>query len=299
MIQHFKFQKPTPMKQRHQTHSLGALALLAFMLIAAIGSVFIPLNLPATPATAERSTQEQSGTVISVPLAASTTLYAGTLACVNTSGYAITAANTAGLIVAGVVDSTAVNSGSAGDASVRIKRGVFKFANSGTNAVDQDDVGRAVYVEDNQTVGDAGSGTVYAGICVKLDTDGVWVDVRETAAPAIGAPSVTVANAGTPNGNATVTIQAKDARGNNITGRCVVHVWFAATTYAAPADLGTLTASTGGILKEDTDDALATCQTDATGLLVLVLDTTADGNVHAHASVGGLSGTGSAAITGN
>jgi hypothetical protein len=299
MIQPFKFQKPTPMKHHTLTIRERFLPFVVLLLLAVVCIALFPPNLRATPATAERSTQEQSGTVISVPLAASTTLYAGTLACVNTSGYAVTAANTAGLIVAGVVDSTAVNSGSAGDASVRIKRGVFKFANSGTNAVDQDDVGRAVYVEDNQTVGDAGSGTVYAGICVKLDSDGVWVDVRETPAVVVGAPSVTVANAGTPNGNATVTIQAKDALGNNITGRCVVHVWFAATTYAAPADLGTLTASTGGILKEDTDDALATCQTDATGLLVLVLDTTADGNVHAHASVGGLSGTGSAAITGN
>jgi hypothetical protein len=113
------------------------------------------------------------------------------------------------------------------------------------------------------------------------------------------APSVAVANAGTPNGNALVTIQAKDGLGNNLAARCLVRVFFAATAYGAPADLGTLTATTGTILKEDTDDALATVLTDATGLAVLQLDTASDGTVHAMACVAGIFATSSAAITGN
>lgn len=116
---------------------------------------------------------------------------------------------------------------------------------------------------------------------------------------AVGAPTVSVANAGTPNGNAIVTIQLVNANGTALAQRGVVQVWFAATAYAAPADLGTLTATTGTILVEDTDDALATVVTDANGTAVLQLDTASNGNVHAHASFNGLTGTGSAAITGN
>lgn len=114
-----------------------------------------------------------------------------------------------------------------------------------------------------------------------------------------GAPSVAVANAGTPNGNATITIQAKDGLGNNLAQRCLVKVFLSATTYGDPTDLGTLTASTGKLLKEDTDDALATVLTDATGLAVLVLDTGSNTAVHAMATVCGIFGTGSASITGN
>lgn len=148
----------------------------------------------------------------------------------------------------------------------------------------------------------ASSGTILVGTMTEAATgDGDQLELIPSgvASGTVGAPSVTVANAGTPNGNATITIQAKDLSGANIAARCLVHVWFAATAYAAPADLGTLTASTGTILKEDTDDALATCVTDANGTLVLTLDTASDGTVHAMAEVGGKVGTGSAAITGN
>jgi hypothetical protein len=150
----------------------------------------------------------------------------------------------------------------------------------------------------------AGSGTVlvgYAKEAATADNDQIEVlPLSEMGLAVPGAPSVTVANSATPDGNAAITIQAKDLAGNNIAARCVVKVWFATTgAYAAPADLGTLTASTGTILKEDTDDALATCVTDANGALVLALDTASDGTVHAMAEIAGRVGTGNAAITGN
>jgi hypothetical protein len=107
------------------------------------------------------------------------------------------------------------------------------------------------------------------------------------------APSVTIANSATPDGNATITIQAK------LAARQLVKVWFDDAAYGAPTDFGTLAATTGTLLKEDTDDALATVVTDANGTAVLTLDTTADGTVHAMAAVIGVVGTGNAAITGN
>jgi hypothetical protein len=145
--------------------------------------------------------------------------------------------------------------------------------------------------------------------CLYQDENGViyeafpggWatVTLAETPNQGLPAPSVVVTNAGPPDGNATITIQALDALGNNLTRRCLLRVWLSATAYGAPTDLGTLTATTGILLKEDTDDALATVATDATGKAVLVLDTAADGNVHAMASIVGVLATGNAAITGN
>lgn len=299
---------------KHRLHAIIALAAAALIGLAATDTVH------ATPATGARNTPQQTGAVTSLPMAASTTLYRGTLACINSSGYVVTAADTAGYTIAGVVLETTANSGDAGDTLVKISRNVFKFANSGTNAVDIDDVGDPIYIEDNQTLCDSSNNAIYAGLCLKVEDDGVWVDVRHPQAASTtvadaavtlaklanavadvitSAPSVTVANTGTPDGVANVTIQLKDAQGNNLAARAVIRVWFDDAAYGVPTDLGTLTASTGAILKEDTDDALATCVTDANGALVLALDTATDGTVHAMATVGGLAATGNAAITGN
>jgi hypothetical protein len=123
--------------------------------------------------------------------------------------------------------------------------------------------------------------------------------LADSLADVLPALSVTVANAGTPNGTATVTIQAKDAQGNNLAARVKVEAWFSATSYGAPTDLGTLTATTGTILKAHTTDALIEAVTDATGLLVLSYDLTADGNLFCMATATGLCAAGNAAITGN
>lgn len=123
--------------------------------------------------------------------------------------------------------------------------------------------------------------------------DGSWIVIAEQTSPS--APTVTVANHETPNGNAYITLQANDAQGNPLAKRVLFNVWLAATSYAAPADLGTLTATTGTILKEDTDDALATVASDANGVAVLVLDVTSTTAVHAMAECNGLVGTGTVA----
>lgn len=273
------------------------------------------------PATRPINTPEREGAIVSLPVAAATMLYAGTLVALNAAGYAIPAADTAGLKCIGRCEEDVNNlAGLAGALSVRVKRGCFLLANSATAAVDPDDVGKVCYVQDDSTVAETSDNAVVAGIVIEVGTAGVWVDTRfhlhVAAAPAassitaamlanpvadqiLGAPSVTVANSGVPDGNATITIQARDGQGNALAARCLVRVWLAATAYAVPADLGTLTATTGALLKEDTDDALATVVTDANGVAVLVLDTVSNGALHAMAAIVGLVGTANAAITGN
>lgn len=130
-------------------------------------------------ATAAIDTPERPGDSISLPVAASTKIFAGTLVALNTSGNAVPASDTTLLVVVGRAEADVDNSaGSAGDLSVVVKRGVFRFANSGTNAVDADDKGKFAYVEDDQTVAETSTHKVKAGRVLDVDDDGVWIDTR-------------------------------------------------------------------------------------------------------------------------
>jgi hypothetical protein len=88
--------------------------------------------------------------VLNIPVAASTTIYAGALVQWNTSGYAVAAADTASQRTAGLALEGVDNSGgSAGDVSVTVLRNVvapfavqaasIALADSGLNATTQDD----------------------------------------------------------------------------------------------------------------------------------------------------------------
>lgn len=246
--------------------------------------------------TADRNTAKKLTDDIVLPVAAATKLVAGAMGARNASGLAVHASDAAGLRVLGRIEAEADNSaGAASDISAVIRPGIYLWENDATVPVTAASVGERCYVLDNQTVsGSPGTHGVVAGVVTEVSSAGVWVDSRLTGAADEGAGlSVVVANAGSPNGTATITIQsAKKARQ-------VINVWFAATSMAAPADLGTLTASTGTLLKEHTDDALAAVVTDANGLAVLALDLSVDGTVHCMAERNGLVATDSEAITGN
>lgn len=135
------------------------------------------------PATAAIDTPERLGEFVSLPVAATTAIYAGTLVARNGSGHAVPAAATAGLTVVGRAEADANNaSGSAGDLSVRVKRGVFRFANSGTATVDADDEGKLCFVEDDSTVCETAALRIPAGRVVDVESNGVWIDTREAEA---------------------------------------------------------------------------------------------------------------------
>lgn len=130
------------------------------------------------PATTEINTPERPGKVTQHPLAAAVILYVGTLAALDASSNLVPASDTSGLRVVGLVQATVDNSaGIAGALSADVKKGVFKFTNSGTDAVDANDKGKFAFVEDDYTVSETG-GThkVKAGRVVDVESDGVWVD---------------------------------------------------------------------------------------------------------------------------
>lgn len=118
---------------------------------------------------------------------ASQTFYAHALACIDTAGYLVPGASTAGLRVAGVVDlddkdvfvSTAVD----GADTVKTKWGVFPFKiGTSTDALTIADLGNDVFVMDDQTVGrtDGAVGRPVAGHLVAL-TNNVGDDVNSGA----------------------------------------------------------------------------------------------------------------------
>lgn len=130
--------------------------------------------------TADRNTASQRADVISVPVAASTKIFAGSLVAANSTGYAVPGSTATTLTYLGRADEFIDNSaGANGAVSIRVRRrDAFYFDNSGTDPVTQSDLGKACYIVDDHTVS-ATSGTntqSKAGVVVGLDANGVWVE---------------------------------------------------------------------------------------------------------------------------
>jgi hypothetical protein len=110
-------------------------------------------------------------------------------------------------------------------------------------------------------------------------------------------PSITITDG--EDGTAAIAIQGVDAGGVVVAKQVVVDVWFAATSGAAPADLGDVSADTGTILGEPTTDAYIRVLSNAAGLIELTFTRTTDGAVFAHAIVNPTLVIGVGAVTGN
>jgi hypothetical protein len=146
-------------------------------------------------ATTPIDTPTRAGHFVYLPLAAATLIFAGTLVARNADGRAVPASDTAGLRVIGRACETVDNSaGAAGDLSINIEPGIFKFANSATAAVDADDVGKLAVVEDDNTVAETSDNKVAAGRVVEVASDGVWIDTRYAAFGLRSVPALTSAD---------------------------------------------------------------------------------------------------------
>ena len=142
-----------------------------------------------TALAADRNTPAREGGMIHRPVAASTLIWAGALACQNATGFAVPGATAIGLVVLGRAEERVDNSaGADGDLTIRIKRGVFRFANSaGADEITGADIGSLAWIVDDQTVAKTnGTNTrSLAGTVDDVDAQGVWVDTRHRL-PAIG-----------------------------------------------------------------------------------------------------------------
>lgn len=128
--------------------------------------------------SAARNTPARAGDTFDFPVAASTTIFQGSLVVLN-AGYAAPGTTATGLIAVGRAEESAT-AVAAGSALARVKRGVFKFANSAsTDLIAQADVGADCYIVDDQTVAktSATASRSVAGKVVAVDSDGVWVQI--------------------------------------------------------------------------------------------------------------------------
>ena len=130
--------------------------------------------------TADRNTPIKDGELLVLGMAAATKVFAGGMAAANASGYIRPAADAAGLTVVGMTEEQVDNSaGANGDLTVPVRRGkVFIFKNSATNAVTLAQLGKDIYVEDDETVASAGgTNSIVAGTCLGILTEGVLVKI--------------------------------------------------------------------------------------------------------------------------
>jgi len=129
--------------------------------------------------TKDVNTPEREGALVSRPAAGGARVFAGSMVAVSAGGNASSAANAPGLKVIGRAEAAVDNSaGIAGEKTVTVKRGVFRFANSATQPLGNADIFGTAYVEDDGTVAKITTNSIPAGKVIDIDTDGVWVEIK-------------------------------------------------------------------------------------------------------------------------
>lgn len=131
-------------------------------------------------ATADIVTEKRNlGQKHKFPVAASATVYAGTMVMIDSAGYARAATATAVPAnhgVQGVATQQVVNSGSAGALSVEVEEGEFKFIGS---SLAQARVGENVFATADDTVAATGSGRPQVGMLTEYVSSSVgWVLIK-------------------------------------------------------------------------------------------------------------------------
>ena len=134
-----------------------------------------------TALTKDRNTKRRDGVQFNDPVAASTRIYAGSIVCINGSGYAVPGSTSTTLKARGVAQGQVDNSaGTAGALRVESRRGCFPFANSAAaDEITRADIGAKAYIVDDQTVAKThGTNTrSEAGVIRDVDSDGVWIEI--------------------------------------------------------------------------------------------------------------------------
>lgn len=126
-----------------------------------------------------RNTPRREGGVLTLAVLAAVHCFAGGLAVADANGYAKPGVTATGLTALGRFEEEADNSdGANGDLTVRIRSGIFQWANSdGGDEITVASIGDACFIVDDQTVAKTdGTGTrSRAGVVVAVDAQGVWV----------------------------------------------------------------------------------------------------------------------------
>lgn len=138
-----------------------------------------------TALTQDKPTARRDGTSVAYPVAASVTLYAGAMVCLDRHGYAVPAGHaSANSPIMGIAQTGIDTQTTAGNATVTLERGVFLFDNDTSNShkVTPLYIGTTVYALDDQTVtvNSNSNSRKAAGTVLALDNDkkSVWVIIN-------------------------------------------------------------------------------------------------------------------------
>ncbi|MES2987673.1 MAG: hypothetical protein V4808_07190 [Pseudomonadota bacterium] len=126
----------------------------------------------------DRNTPTRAGELIELGAAASKTFFAGGIVALSAAGYATPGAVAATLIGLGRCEERVTSSAVAGAEKVKIRTGVFRYANSASgDLIAADDIGKPCYIVDDQTVAltDNSAARSIAGFIHDVDAQGVWV----------------------------------------------------------------------------------------------------------------------------
>lgn len=132
------------------------------------------------PLSAARNTPLLEGTDRVIGVAANAVCYAGGLACQNAAGFAVPGSVATTLTALGRFEESVTGSATNGERLVRIRRGIFKFRNSGGgDAITIAHRGLDCFVIDDEQVAlTNGSNTrSRAGVIHDVEPDGVWVRI--------------------------------------------------------------------------------------------------------------------------
>ena len=126
-----------------------------------------------------RMTKRRNANQFEDPVAASTLIHTGALVCINGSGYAVPGSTSTTLTVRGVAQEGVNNTGAAGAQAVKTERGCFPFKNHGADPVARADIGKTVYIVDDETIAKTnGTNTrSVAGTLRDIDVNGAWVEI--------------------------------------------------------------------------------------------------------------------------
>ena len=134
-------------------------------------------------ATAAVNTPKKSGVLQNFGVYTNTRIWAGTMVALNSSGYAVPAADTSGYIVVGRANKTVDNrdgnasglASSSGAQTIEVERGVFGWTGRGIS--NDTAVGSICYVsDDNSVTNGTGDNSIIAGVVVDYSDGKVWVD---------------------------------------------------------------------------------------------------------------------------
>lgn len=129
--------------------------------------------------TDARDTAEiaQGARYLGLPVKANTIIYQGGIVALDSTGMAVPGSKRAGLTAAGRAEETVQNNGADGDTIIRVKRGVFVYNNSAANPVSTEHLLKECYLEDDCTVCSSSDGTSVAGKVIRVDQNGVAVEI--------------------------------------------------------------------------------------------------------------------------